>query len=154
MTMRRALPHAVALLLGAGAAVLIACGGSTKGGIPAASAGELKSQIEDVLQAVDGGRCDELDGQLRQVDEGIEALPATVDQRLRQSLADAGEWLLNPGSVGQPRDGDPRAAWLLLDLDGWRASWRRVEYDIAGAAAAIRAARLPDSLAERLGYGQ
>jgi predicted phosphodiesterase len=63
-------------------------------------------------------------------------------------------WLLNPGSVGQPRDGDPRAAWLMLDLDGWRASWRRVEYDIAGAAAAIRAARLPDSLAERLGYGQ
>jgi predicted phosphodiesterase len=65
-----------------------------------------------------------------------------------------GEWLLNPGSVGQPRDGDPRAAWLMLDLDNWRASWRRVEYDIAGAAAAIRAARLPDSLAERLGYGQ
>ena len=66
----------------------------------------------------------------------------------------AGEWLLNPGSVGQPRDGDPRAAWLLLDLDRWRARWRRVEYDVAGAAAAIRAARLPDSLAERLGYGQ
>jgi diadenosine tetraphosphatase ApaH/serine/threonine PP2A family protein phosphatase len=65
-----------------------------------------------------------------------------------------GEWLLNPGSVGQPRDGDPRAAWLMLDLDARRASWRRVEYDIAGAAAAIRAARLPDSLAERLGYGQ
>ncbi len=68
-------------------------------------------------------------------------------------LAD-GEWLLNPGSVGQPRDGDPRAAWLLLDLDGWTASYRRTPYDIAGAAAAIRAARLPDSLAERLEYGQ
>ncbi|MDQ3850303.1 MAG: metallophosphatase family protein [Actinomycetota bacterium] len=66
----------------------------------------------------------------------------------------AGQWLLNPGSVGQPRDGDPRAAWMLLDLDAWRAEWRRVKYDIAGAAAAIRAARLPDSLAERLGYGQ
>jgi predicted phosphodiesterase len=68
-------------------------------------------------------------------------------------LAD-GEWLLNPGSVGQPRDGDRRAAWLLLDLDGWTASYRRTEYDVAGAAAAIRAAHLPDSLAERLGYGQ
>ncbi len=67
---------------------------------------------------------------------------------------DAGEWLINPGSVGQPRDGDPRAAWLELDLDGERAVYRRVEYDIAGAAAAIRAARLPDSLAERLLYGQ
>jgi predicted phosphodiesterase len=66
----------------------------------------------------------------------------------------AGEWLLNPGSVGQPRDGDPRAAWMLLDLDSWIVSFRRIDYDIAGAAAAIRAARLPDSLAERLEYGQ
>ena len=65
-----------------------------------------------------------------------------------------GEWLLNPGSVGQPRDGDPRASWLLLDLDGLTASFQRTDYDIAGAAAAIRAARLPDSLAERLEYGQ
>jgi predicted phosphodiesterase len=67
---------------------------------------------------------------------------------------DTGQWLVNPGSVGQPRDGDPRAAWLELDLDGWRAVYRRIDYDIEGAAAAIRAARLPDSLAERLAYGQ
>lgn len=66
----------------------------------------------------------------------------------------SGEWLLNPGSVGQPRDGDPRAAWMLLDLDAWSATYMRTEYDIAGAARAIRAARLPHSLAERLGYGQ
>jgi diadenosine tetraphosphatase ApaH/serine/threonine PP2A family protein phosphatase len=65
-----------------------------------------------------------------------------------------GEWLINPGSVGQPRDGDPRAAWLELDLDTWEATYRRTEYDIAGAAGAIRAARLPDSLAERLAFGQ
>ncbi len=65
-----------------------------------------------------------------------------------------GEWLVNPGSVGQPRDGDPRAAWILLDLTEWIASYRRTPYDVAGAAAAIRAARLPDSLAERLEYGQ
>jgi diadenosine tetraphosphatase ApaH/serine/threonine PP2A family protein phosphatase len=65
-----------------------------------------------------------------------------------------GEWLVNPGSVGQPRDGDPRAAWLELDLDRWTATYRRVEYDIEGAAAAIHAARLPPSLAERLEYGQ
>jgi predicted phosphodiesterase len=67
---------------------------------------------------------------------------------------DSGEWLINPGSVGQPRDGDPRAAWLELDDEAWTAVYRRVEYDIAGAGAAIRAARLPDSLAERLNYGQ
>jgi len=66
----------------------------------------------------------------------------------------SGEWLLNPGSIGQPRDGDPRAAWLLLDLEGMTASYMRTEYDVAAAAAAIRAARLPDSLAERLEYGQ
>jgi predicted phosphodiesterase len=65
-----------------------------------------------------------------------------------------GEWLLNPGSVGQPRDGDPRAAWLLLDLEGDTVAYRRTSYDVAGAAAAIRAARLPNSLAERLEYGQ
>ena len=67
---------------------------------------------------------------------------------------EAGEWLINPGSVGQPRDGDPRAAWLELDDQGWTAIYRRTEYDVAGAAAAIRAARLPDSLAERLAFGQ
>jgi diadenosine tetraphosphatase ApaH/serine/threonine PP2A family protein phosphatase len=65
-----------------------------------------------------------------------------------------GEWLLNPGSVGQPRDGDPRAAWLELDLDAWTATYHRVEYDVAEAQAAIRAARLPSSLADRLRYGQ
>jgi predicted phosphodiesterase len=65
-----------------------------------------------------------------------------------------GEWLINPGSVGQPRDGDPRAGWLELDLDRWRATYRRTEYDIAGAGAAIRAAHLPASLAERLEFGQ
>jgi diadenosine tetraphosphatase ApaH/serine/threonine PP2A family protein phosphatase len=65
-----------------------------------------------------------------------------------------GEWLVNPGSVGQPRDGDPRAAWLELDLEAWAATYRRTEYDIEAAAAAIRAAHLPASLAERLEYGQ
>jgi predicted phosphodiesterase len=65
-----------------------------------------------------------------------------------------GEWLVNPGSTGQPRDGDPRAAWLLLDTEAKTAVYRRAEYDIPGAQAAIRAARLPDSLAERLQYGQ
>jgi predicted phosphodiesterase len=65
-----------------------------------------------------------------------------------------GRWLINPGSTGQPRDGDPRAAWLLLDTERKSALYCRAEYDIAGAQAAIRAANLPDSLAERLQYGQ
>lgn len=88
--------------------------------------------------------------------ERPEGAPATGSARRAGDEADlsSGEWILNPGSVGQPRDGDPCAAWLLLDTDAWSASWRRTEYDISGAAASIRAAHLPDSLAERLEYGQ
>ena len=86
----------------------------------------------------------------------VPGAPATGETRPDGEELDLerGEWLINPGSVGQPRDGDPRAAWLELDTGGWRAVYRRTEYDIAGAAAAIRAARLPDSLAERLSFGQ
>jgi diadenosine tetraphosphatase ApaH/serine/threonine PP2A family protein phosphatase len=64
-----------------------------------------------------------------------------------------GRWLLNPGSVGQPRDGDPGAAWLLLDLDTRHASFRRVPYDVARTQSEIREEGLPDALAERLAYG-
>jgi diadenosine tetraphosphatase ApaH/serine/threonine PP2A family protein phosphatase len=63
-------------------------------------------------------------------------------------------WLLNPGSVGQPRDGDPRAAWLELDTDAWKATYHRVDYDIDRAAEAIREANLPELLADRLYVGQ
>jgi len=86
----------------------------------------------------------------------LEGEAATGETRRAGAALDIGEgeWLLNPGSVGQPRDGDPRAAWMLLDLDRWSAGYRRCDYDISGAADAIRAARLPDSLAERLEYGQ
>ncbi len=66
----------------------------------------------------------------------------------------SGRWLINPGAVGQPRDGDPRAAWLLLDTDTWTAAWRRVEYPIDEAARAIEQAGLPVVLGERLYAGQ
>jgi len=65
-----------------------------------------------------------------------------------------GRWLLNPGSVGQPRDGDPRGAWLELDTKGWRCTYHRVDYEIDRAAEAIREARLPELLADRLYVGQ
>ncbi len=64
-----------------------------------------------------------------------------------------GEWLVNPGSVGQPRDGDPRAAYLMLDTETWTGTFRRVEYPIDDAAKAIIDAGLPKSLAERLYQG-
>ena len=65
------------------------------------------------------------------------ATPRRNGDRARRS----GRWLLNPGSVGQPRDGDPRAAWLLLDLDAGRASFRRVDYDDRGDAGGDQAKR-------------
>jgi diadenosine tetraphosphatase ApaH/serine/threonine PP2A family protein phosphatase len=64
-----------------------------------------------------------------------------------------GEWLINPGSVGQPRDGDPRAAWLELDSDRGKARFHRVAYDIERAAAGVIEAGLPRRLAERLEVG-
>ena len=61
--------------------------------------------------------------------------------------------LLNPGSVGQPRDGDPRAAYLLLDLDVLKASFRRVQYDVERTQREMREAGLPELLAARLELG-
>jgi predicted phosphodiesterase len=68
-------------------------------------------------------------------------------------LADA-RWVMNPGSVGQPRDGDPRAAWMLLDLEAQRAEFRRVDYDIERTQAEMRAVGLPEPLVTRLAAGQ
>jgi diadenosine tetraphosphatase ApaH/serine/threonine PP2A family protein phosphatase len=66
----------------------------------------------------------------------------------------AGKWLVNPGSVGQPRDNDPRAAWLELDTEGFFARFHRTGYDVDRAAAAIEAAGLPQALADRLKVGR
>ncbi|HEY7708394.1 MAG TPA: metallophosphoesterase family protein [Gaiellaceae bacterium] len=65
----------------------------------------------------------------------------------------AGRWLLNPGSVGQPRDGDPRAAWLSIDTDKGEARFRRIAYPLARTQDEIRERGLPDALAERLAHG-
>src|SRR5512136_356371 len=61
--------------------------------------------------------------------------------------------LVNPGSVGQPRDRDPRAAWALLDTATGGVGQRRVSYDIGAVVAAIHKAALPAELAERLRWG-
>jgi predicted phosphodiesterase len=65
----------------------------------------------------------------------------------------SGRWLLNPGSVGQPRDGDPRAAYLVIDLGAGTAEFGRVEYEVARTQAEILVAGLPRTLAERLAVG-
>jgi diadenosine tetraphosphatase ApaH/serine/threonine PP2A family protein phosphatase len=61
--------------------------------------------------------------------------------------------LLNPGSVGQPRDGIPAAAWLVLDTDAGTATWGRTAYDIASVQQQMDALGLPPRLVERLAYG-
>ena len=66
---------------------------------------------------------------------------------------DEARWLLNPGSVGQPRDGDPRAAWLELDLDRRTGLFHREPYDIARTQEELRERELPEALAERLAHG-
>ena len=74
--------------------------------------------------------------------------PAGTDVELE------GRWILNPGSVGQPRDGDPRAAWLLLDLERRLASFRRVTYPVEKTQAEMRERGLPPPLATRLQRGE
>ena len=70
-----------------------------------------------------------------------------------QEVTLGGKQLLNPGSVGQPRDRDPRAAWLLLDTEAGLARFMRSEYAIERAQSDIRAAGLPSRLADRLSRG-
>src|SRR4051794_28501060 len=96
---------------------------------------------------------------------GHSHVPLTISfdgDSLQGGLADEGaevdlsgkRWLLNPGSVGQPRQGDPRAAYLLLDLDAQRATFRRAEYDIERTQREMREAGLPEMLVTRLALGQ
>ncbi|HET7676348.1 MAG TPA: metallophosphoesterase family protein [Candidatus Limnocylindrales bacterium] len=61
--------------------------------------------------------------------------------------------MINPGSVGQPRDGDPRASALLIDTEAATVTWRRVEYDVAETQRLMRQAGLPPRLIERLSHG-
>ena len=70
-----------------------------------------------------------------------------------QILSDS-RYIINTGSIGQPRDRDPRACFALLDTETSEVRIQRVEYDISGAQAAIRAAGLPEILADRLQYGE
>lgn len=65
-----------------------------------------------------------------------------------------GRWLLNPGSVGQPRDGDPRAAYAILDLETMTWTFRRVPYPVRETQERMRRLGFPPFLIERLAYGE
>jgi diadenosine tetraphosphatase ApaH/serine/threonine PP2A family protein phosphatase len=80
--------------------------------------------------------------------EVLVAIPdAPIDLNGRRSL-------INPGSVGQPRDGNPAASYLVLDTDAGRVEFRRVRYDVAATQRLMHDAGLPPRLAERLTYGR
>ena len=64
------------------------------------------------------------------------------------------KYFVNVGSVGQPRDGNPKAAYVIYDMEESTIELRRLDYDIATAQAKIRAAGLPERLAERLALGK
>ncbi len=66
---------------------------------------------------------------------------------------DGSRTIANPGSVGQPRDHDPRAAYLVYDTDAATLEWRRVAYDIAATQKQMRKVHLPRPFIERLDYG-
>jgi len=75
------------------------------------------------------------------------------DSEMTVNIENAARVLMNVGSVGQPRDEDPRAAFALYDTDTSICQIRRVAYDIAATQAKIRAAGLPHVLADRLSLG-
>jgi diadenosine tetraphosphatase ApaH/serine/threonine PP2A family protein phosphatase len=70
------------------------------------------------------------------------------------AIAEGTRHLLNPGSVGQPRDGDPRAGFALVDSDRRLATLYRIDYPIQEAQFRIREEGLPDVLAQRLALGR
>ncbi len=86
----------------------------------------------------------------------VETIGKTPFEEERQTLELDPEcsYLINPGSVGQPRDGDPRAAYALYNPDEHYVVYYRVTYDIAGAQEKIRQAGLPPMLADRLAIGR
>jgi diadenosine tetraphosphatase ApaH/serine/threonine PP2A family protein phosphatase len=81
---------------------------------------------------------------------GREHQPGAVDLALEPGC----RYVINVGSVGQPRDRDPRASWVLWDVEAKRVSIRRVRYDVAATRARIVAAGLPIFLADRLSQGR
>jgi diadenosine tetraphosphatase ApaH/serine/threonine PP2A family protein phosphatase len=79
--------------------------------------------------------------------------PALADADLLLELQSGYRYFLNPGSVGQPRNQDPRAAYAILDTDAGTVFFKRIEYDIAQTQRQMREAKLPNALIRRLEYG-
>ncbi len=76
------------------------------------------------------------------------------EHNLPVMLRRTNQYIINAGSVGQPRDGDPRAAYALLDTDAITWTPHRVAYDVVSVQSRMRAAGLPDKLIARIEYGR
>jgi diadenosine tetraphosphatase ApaH/serine/threonine PP2A family protein phosphatase len=86
----------------------------------------------------------------REDDGAVEILSPSPGSKLE---LDARRTILNPGSVGQPRDGDPRACAMILDTTSMTAEWYRVDYPITATQERMRSVGLPGRLVERLSHG-
>jgi predicted phosphodiesterase len=90
----------------------------------------------------------------RHVDDHYEGAPPDPDRDVLLPLQRGAQYLVNVGSVGQPRDGDPRAGYGILDADARELRLYRIAYPVADAQRKIIAAGLPASLANRLALGR
>jgi predicted phosphodiesterase len=79
---------------------------------------------------------------------------AAEENSVTLELDPAARYLINPGSVGQPRDGDPRAAFVLVDPERRAVEYRRIAYDIAAVQERMEQAGLPEPLVLRLAFGR
>ena len=90
-----------------------------------------------------------------QLSEGkFDDLRAAGEADTQVPLREAAKYLVNPGSVGQPRDGDPRAAYAIADIEARRVELFRIEYAVNDAQAKVLKAGLPRVLAQRLAVGR
>jgi diadenosine tetraphosphatase ApaH/serine/threonine PP2A family protein phosphatase len=101
-------------------------------------------------------RLDEIpgdDGGTRQHSATVEQLQPQVGIPIRLDLSSSQRLILNPGSVGQPRDNDARAAYAILDLEQKLWTFERIAYPIELTQSQMRAAGLPKRLVDRLSFG-
>lgn len=83
----------------------------------------------------------------------VDALQPPVGESVHLSVSDRERLIINPGSVGQPRDNDARAAYAILDLDKMTWHYERIAYPIELTQNQMRAAQLPKRLIDRLSFG-
>jgi predicted phosphodiesterase len=86
--------------------------------------------------------------------EAVVIAEKSVSDELHIPLREGYKYLMNPGAVGQPRDGDPRAAYAIVDTEQRRVELIRVPYPVADAQAKVVKAGLPEVLAQRLAVGR